>query len=86
MSELEDKFAEIVRKVLREELASITGDRPEELLDAEDVAAILKVNKQKVYSLARQHEIEPIMLSKRDMRWAPEVIREFQLRKGIKAA
>lgn len=84
-AELENIFESIIRKVVREELQSAIGGKPEELLDAEGVAAILKVNKQKVYSLAREGEIEPIMLSKRDMRWAPEVIRAFQLRKGIKA-
>lgn len=86
MSALEETFEAIVRKVIREELRSVIGDKPEELLDADDVAALLKVNKQKVYALTREKELEPIMLSKREMRWSPEVIREFQLRKGIKAA
>lgn len=86
MSALEETFEAIVRKVVREELRSVIGDKPEELLDADDVAALLKVNKQKVYALTREKELEPIMLSKREMRWSPEVIREFQLRKGIRAA
>lgn len=84
MSALEDNLAEIIRKVIREELRSAA--MPQKLLDAQGVADLLGVEKQKVYSLAREGELEPIMLSKREMRWSPEVIREFQLRKGIKAA
>lgn len=87
MSTLEEQFEEIVRKVVREELQSFVGDKPEELLTAEGVRALLNLNNvQKVYSLVREHELEAIMISKREMRFAPSVIREFQLKRGIKAA
>lgn len=83
---LEETFAEIVRRVVREELQSAQGVQPEQLLTADGVARLLGVNKQKVYSLAREHEIEPVMISKREMRFSPERVKEFQLRKGIRAA
>ena len=85
MSQLEDTFAEIVRRVIREELQSL-AHRPDELLDADGVAGLLKVNKQKVYSLVREKEIEAIWISKREMRFAPAAVRDFQLKRGIKAA
>ena len=83
---IEDRLEEIIRRVVREELRSQQRAQPEELLTAADVARFLGVNKQKVYSLAREHEIEPVMISKREMRFSPEIVRDFQLRKGIKAA
>jgi excisionase family DNA binding protein len=86
VSALEETFAEIVRQVVREELKSFHGSQPEELLTAEGVARLLGVKKQKVYALAREHEIEPVMISQREMRFSPQVVREFQLRKGIRAA
>lgn len=86
MSELEHQFAEIVRRVVREELQTFSNTRPEELLTADGVAKLLAVNRQKVYALAREHEIEPVMISQREMRFSPTVVREFQLKKGIKAA
>jgi len=86
MSALEEQFAEIVRKVIREELQSLIGGQPDDLMDAEGVASKLRVNKQKVYSLVREGEIEAIRISKREMRFAPEAIRQFQLKRGIKAA
>lgn len=86
MSALEESFAEIVRRVVREELQFFTNTQPEELLTADGVAKLLGVNKQKVYSLAREHEIEPVMISQREMRFSPQTVREFQLKKGIRAA
>ncbi len=83
---LEETITEIVRRVVREELQSFHGTQPEELLTAVDVARLLGVKTPKVYALAREHEIEPVMISKREMRFSPEVVRDFQLRKGIKAA
>lgn len=86
VSALEDNLAEIVRRVVREELQAFKGREPEQLLTAEGVARILGVKKQKIYSLAREGELEPVMISKREMRFAPETIKQFQLRKGIRAA
>ena len=87
MSDLEIQFAEIVRRVVREELQALRSDNPEELLTAEQVARQLGVkSKQKIYALVKEGEIEPIWISKREMRFAPSVIRQFQLNKGIRAA
>lgn len=86
MSALEETFEAIVRKVIREELSVITCDRPEDLWTAEDVARVLQVKASKVYALVREKQLVPIMISKREMRFAPSVIREFQLKRGIKAA
>ena len=84
---LEETFETIVRKVLREELQGLLADRPEEFLKADDVRQRLNLNSvQKVYSLVREGEIEAIWISKREMRFAPSAIREFQLKRGIKAA
>jgi thiamine biosynthesis lipoprotein ApbE len=85
MSALEETFAEIVRRVVREELQSL-AHAPDELLDADGVAALLKVNKQKVYALVREKELDAIWISKREMRFAPSAVREFQLKRGLKAA
>lgn len=86
MSALEETFEAIVRKVIREELGSLIIEQPEALKTAEQVATDLNVNKQKVYSLVREGELEAIRISKRGMRFAPSAIRDFQLRRGIKAA
>jgi len=83
---IEDQLAEIVRRVVREELRIFTSTQPEELLTAEGVARLLGVKKQKVYALAREHAIEPVMISQREMRFSPESVREFQLKKGLRAA
>lgn len=84
---LEETFEEIVRRVVREELQGILSDKPEELLKAEDVRQQLNLNSvQKVYSLVREGQIEAIWISKREMRFAPSSVRQFQLKRGIKAA
>lgn len=82
---MDEHFAEIVRRVVREELARVDMGRTE-MLTAEDVARDLKVNKQKVYSLVREGELDAVRISQREMRFTREAVREFQLRKGIKAA
>lgn len=86
MSALETSLAEIVRQVVREELQTLRQSQPEELLLAEDVARLLHVNKQKVYALVRENELEAVRISQREMRFRPEAVKEFQLSKGIKAA
>lgn len=84
---LDETLETLLRKVVREELQSLLSDKPEDLLKADDVRQQLNLNSvQKVYSLVRQGEIDAIWISKREMRFAPSAIREFQLKRGIKAA
>lgn len=83
----EETLKTIVREVIREELAHLLNDKPEELLKAEDVRQRLNLNNvQKVYALVREGELEAIKISQRHMRFAPSAVREFQLKKGIRAA
>jgi hypothetical protein len=83
----EETIETIIRKVVREELQTLLRDKPEDLLKAEDVRQRLNLNNvQKVYALVRENQLDAIWISKREMRFAPSAIREFQLKKGIHAA
>lgn len=83
----EETIETVVRKVIREELVSLLNDKPEDLLKAEDARRLLNLNSvQKVYSLVREGQLEAIWISKREMRIAPSALRDFQLKRGIKAA
>lgn len=84
---IEETIETVVRKVIREELVSLLNDKPEDLLKAEDARRLLNLNSvQKVYSLVREGQLEAIWISKREMRIAPSALRDFQLKRGIKAA
>ena len=84
---LDAEFESILRRVFREEVALLLNGRPEDLLKPEDVRRLLNLNNvQKVYALVREGQIEAIWISKREMRIAPSALREFQLKRGIKAA
>lgn len=84
---VEETLKEILREVIREELSALLNDKPEDLLKAEDVRRLLNLNSvQKVYALVREHQLEAIWISKRELRIAPSAVREFQLKRGIKAA
>lgn len=83
----EETLKTIVREVIREELSSLLHDKPEDLLKPEDVRRVLNLNSvQKVYALVREGQLEAIKISQREMRFAPSAVREFQLKRGIKAA
>jgi hypothetical protein len=83
----EETLESIVRKVVREELQTLVSDKPEDLLKAEDVRQHLNLNNvQKVYALVRENQLEAIWISKREMRFAPSAVRDFQLKRGIQAA
>jgi excisionase family DNA binding protein len=87
MSALEESFSEIVRKVVREELQAFMGASTDErLLTADDVALRLRVSKQKIYSLKREGKLKAIMINQREMRFAPEAVRQFQLNEGVTTA
>lgn len=82
-----EPFETMLRRVIREELASFRNDKLEDLLKPEDVRQLLNLNNvQKVYALVRENQLEAIWVSKREMRIAPSALREFQLKRGIKAA
>lgn len=85
MSALENSIAELVRQVVREELERVM-QVPSLLMHADQVANMLGVKISKVYDLRRQGEIECVWISKREFRFTPEAVREFQLKKGIRAA
>lgn len=84
---LDESLEILLRKVVREELQVLISDKPEDLLKADDVRQRLNLNSvQKVYALVREGQLDAIWISKREMRFAPSAVREFQLKKGIRAA
>lgn len=77
MSELEDNFAEIVRRVVREELERV-GRVPEALLTSDQVAAMLGyTSREAVYKLKKEGKLKPVYLGDQTVRFEPEEVRRF---------
>ncbi len=76
MSQLEETFAEIVRKVVREELER--HERPlEPLLTAEGAAELLCLPVQTIYKLKREGKLKHVALGDSTLRFEQEEVRKF---------
>jgi hypothetical protein len=78
MSDLETKFAEIVRQVVREELQSLAPAKDEGLMTAEEVAGFLRYpDKQSVYKLKREGKLTPCYLGEGTLRFEKSEVMRF---------
>ena len=75
---IEEQFAEVVRRVLREELASLSPMQDLELLTADDVAKLLKYpDRHSVYKLKREGRLKPVSLGDKTLRFSQAEVRRF---------
>jgi predicted DNA-binding transcriptional regulator AlpA len=75
---IEEQFAEVVRKVVREELALLSNTQDLELLTADDVAKLLKYpDRHSVYKLKREGKLKPVSLGDRTLRFSQAEVRRF---------
>jgi excisionase family DNA binding protein len=75
---MEDQFAEVVRRVVREELASLSNDHDLELLTADDVAKMLKYpDRHSVYKLKREGKLKSVSLGDKTLRFSHSEVRRF---------
>ncbi len=75
---IEDQFAEVVRKVVREELAAVSSAQDLELLTADDVAKLLKYeDRHSVYKLKREGKLKAVSLGDKTLRFRRDVVRRF---------
>ena len=79
MSPLEERFAEIVRQVVREELERVRSGEPlEALLSADQVAGMLGFkDRASVYTLKREGKLKAVELGDRTLRFEPQEVRRF---------
>ena len=74
----EEQFAEVVRKVVREELAAMSNTQDLELLTADDVASLLKYDdRHSVYKLKREGKLKAVSLGDKTLRFRPSEVRRF---------
>ncbi len=74
----EEQFAEIVRGVVREELAAQSSVQDLELLTADEVAKLLKYpDRHSVYKLKREGKLKPVNLGDKTLRFSPAEVRRF---------
>jgi predicted DNA-binding transcriptional regulator AlpA len=76
---IEETLAEVVRKVVREELATMnSGAQDLELLTADDVARLLKYpDRHSVYKLKREGKLKPVNLGDKTLRFSHAEVRRF---------
>lgn len=74
----EETITEIVRTVVREELAAASSVADLELLTVEDVMKLLKLtDRHSVYKLKREGKLKPVYLGDKTVRFSPTEIRRF---------
>lgn len=74
----EDTISEIVRAVVREELAAQSTVNDLELLTADEVASLLKfTDRHSVYKLKREGKLKPVYLGDKTVRFSPVEVRRF---------
>ncbi len=75
---IEDRLEEIVRKVIREELAAVSRSEDLELLTADDVARLLNYqDRHAVYKLKREGKLKAVALGDKTLRFSREEVRRF---------
>ena len=75
---IEEQFAEVVRAVVREELAASSIGSDDQLLDADEVAALLGYpNRHCVYALKRKGALKAVSLGDKTLRFRRGTIRAF---------
>jgi len=75
---IEDQFADVVRRVVREELAALHGGQDLELLTADDVAKLLKYpDRHSVYKLKREGKLKSVSLGDKTLRFSQAEVRRF---------
>lgn len=75
---IEERFAEIVRTVVREELASLPGTQDIELLNADQVARLLNfTDRHAIYKLKREGKLKAVALGDKTLRFSRAEIRRF---------
>ncbi len=74
---IEEQFTEIVRVVVREELAA-SGNGDDQLLSADEVAALLGYpNKHSVYALKRKGQLKSVALGDKTLRFRRGTVHAF---------
>ena len=75
---IEDQFVEIVRRAVREELATVADARDLELLTADDVAKLLAFDdRHSVYKLKREKKLKAVSLGDKTLRFRRSEVRRF---------
>ncbi len=75
---IEEQFAEVVRKVVREELAMLSNGHDLELLTADDVAKLLKYpDRHAIYKLKREKKLKAVALGDKTLRFSRAEVRRF---------
>jgi excisionase family DNA binding protein len=75
---IEEQFGEIVRKVVREELANLSNAQDLELLTADEVAKLLKYpDRHSVYKLKREKKLKAVALGDKTLRFSHAEVRRF---------
>lgn len=75
---IEEQFAEVVRKVVREELAALSSGQDIELLTADEVAKLLKYeDRHSVYKLKREGKLKAVSLGDKTLRFRRSVVERF---------
>jgi excisionase family DNA binding protein len=71
----EETLESIVRKVVREELQSLSGD--DQLLTTEQVAELLVYSTHTVYQLKREKKLKAVVLGDNSLRFKRADVRRF---------
>lgn len=75
---IEETLAEVVRKVVREELSMLSNGHDLELLTADDVARMLKYpDRHSVYKLRREKKLKAVALGDNTLRFSRAEVRRF---------
>jgi predicted DNA-binding transcriptional regulator AlpA len=75
---IEEQFGEVVRAIIREELAAASGNGDDQLLSADEVAALLAYpNKHSVYALKRSGKLKAVSLGDKSIRFRRGTVRAF---------
>lgn len=75
---IEEQFAEVVRAVVREELAASSIGNDDQLLSAEEVATMLGYeDRHSVYALKRKGALKAVSLGDKTVRFRRGTVRAF---------
>ncbi len=75
---IEEQFAAVVRKVVREELAAQSSGQDIQLLTADQVAEALNFSdRHSVYKLRREGQLKAVSLGDKTLRFSREEVRRF---------
>jgi len=75
---IEDQFAEVVRRVVRAELAAVSNGHDLELLTADEVAKLLKYDdRHSIYKLRRERKLKAVKLGDKSLRFRRAEVQRF---------